>query len=214
MAVAAAAVCCVCLLLLQKAKDAWLSAAARGHRYLPPVGPLLSVEVPIAWGGYVYSFSFSRMSPDSLGFTINKQKGQVYYRKQTDGSFLLSVYTDPPQEQQEQQQQQQEQQQQQQQGPRLLRFRAREEALGLRLDLGGDSLMVLDQRDPTELLSDVNGRLVRYLVQDGDTVKKGQPFAEVEAMKMILTLTVSLSTLLIHRRLSSCCCCCCCCSLG
>lgn len=194
--------CYLLCAILQKQKASWLSTAARGHTYLPPVGPLLSVEVPIAWDGQLYKLNFTRTSPSALGFSINKQKGEVQYRQQSDGSYLLSIYSDPPQEQQSDQQLQQMQQPQELQHgvhPRLLRFSATEEPLGLRLELGDNSLMVLDQRDPSEMRSDVNGRLVRYLVGDGEHVKKGQPFAEVEAMKMILTLTVREPWCLNHR---------------
>ena len=45
--------------------------------------------------------------------------------------------------------------------------------------------------DPSELRSDVTGKLVRYLVEDGASVKKGEPYAEMEAMKMIITLFAS-----------------------
>jgi pyruvate/2-oxoglutarate dehydrogenase complex dihydrolipoamide acyltransferase (E2) component len=34
----------------------------------------------------------------------------------------------------------------------------------------------------------VTGKLVRYLVEEGAEVKAGQPFAEAEAMKMLITI--------------------------
>ncbi|XP_026193591.1 acetyl-CoA carboxylase [Cyclospora cayetanensis] len=187
---------------LEKQKASWIAVAARGHTYLPPVGPLLSTETQIAWEGQLYKLRFTRTGPLTLGFSINKQQGELEYRKQSDGSYLLSINPEACQQQAQDQQQQQDQDQQQQQPrhPRLLRFSATEEPLGLRLELENNSLMILDQRDPSELRSDVNGRLVRFLVQDGETVSKGQPFAEVEAMKMILTLTAGESGELIHRK--------------
>ena len=45
----------------------------------------------------------------------------------------------------------------------------------------------------SELRSDVSGKLVRYTVEEGGRVEAGQPFAEAEAMKMIITLKATES---------------------
>ena len=42
--------------------------------------------------------------------------------------------------------------------------------------------------DPSEISSDVTGKIVRWLKEDGESVEKGETFAEVEAMKMIMPL--------------------------
>jgi len=42
----------------------------------------------------------------------------------------------------------------------------------------------LQEYDPTRLTTDVAGKLARCLVPDGAHLKKGEPFAEVEVMKM------------------------------
>merc|ERR1719454_932826 len=43
-------------------------------------------------------------------------------------------------------------------------------------------------RDPSELRSEFNGKVVRYLVADGEEVGKDEPYVELEAMKMIMSL--------------------------
>merc|ERR1719160_853858 len=43
-------------------------------------------------------------------------------------------------------------------------------------------------RDPSELRSEFNGKVVRYLVADGEKVGKDEPYVELEAMKMIMSL--------------------------
>ena len=40
--------------------------------------------------------------------------------------------------------------------------------------------------DPSELRTDVTGKVVRYLQDNGAPVESGQPYVEVEAMKMIM----------------------------
>eukprot|EP01031_Cornospumella_fuschlensis_P005151 gene5151-6426_t len=42
--------------------------------------------------------------------------------------------------------------------------------------------------NPSELRSDVTGKIVRYLQQDRTFVNKNEPYVEVEAMKMIMAL--------------------------
>ena len=42
--------------------------------------------------------------------------------------------------------------------------------------------------DPSELRSDVNGKVVRYLHDEGAEVAKGESYIELEAMKMIMSL--------------------------
>ena len=47
--------------------------------------------------------------------------------------------------------------------------------------------------DPSELRTDVTGKVVRYLQESGDSVEQGQPFVEVEAMKMIMPIKATES---------------------
>lgn len=63
-----------------------------------------------------------------------------------------------------------------------------EEPLGLRLSVDGSTIFLPTVFDPSEVRSDVTGKMMRWLVDDGDEVQQGQPFAEVEAMKMIMPL--------------------------
>ena len=53
--------------------------------------------------------------------------------------------------------------------------------------------------DPSELRTDVTGKVVRYLQDNGATVEKDEPFVEVEAMKMIMALKASESGKVTHN---------------
>lgn len=66
---------------------------------------------------------------------------------------------------------------------------AREETAGLRLSIDGKTCLFPKEYDPTTLCSSVNGKLVRYLVQNDDHIQVGQPYVELEVMKMYLTLS-------------------------
>lgn len=65
----------------------------------------------------------------------------------------------------------------------------REEPAGLRLSIDGKTCLFPKEYDPTRLTSSVSGKLVRYLIQNEERVTVGQPYVELEVMKMYLTLT-------------------------
>lgn len=53
--------------------------------------------------------------------------------------------------------------------------------------------------DPSELRTDVTGKVVRYLQDNGAEVEAGQPYVEVEAMKMIMPIKASESGKITHN---------------
>lgn len=65
----------------------------------------------------------------------------------------------------------------------------REEPSGLRMSMDGKTCLFPNEYDPTVLTSSVSGKLVRFLVDTDDHVKVGQPYLELEVMKMYLTLS-------------------------
>ena len=62
------------------------------------------------------------------------------------------------------------------------------DATGFRLELDGATFLFEDEYDPTRLCAEMAGKLARWLVEDGSAVAKGEPYAEVEVMKMFLAL--------------------------
>eukprot|EP00241_Pyramimonas_parkeae_P000426 CAMPEP_0114243832 /NCGR_PEP_ID=MMETSP0058-20121206/11005_1 /TAXON_ID=36894 /ORGANISM="Pyramimonas parkeae, CCMP726" /LENGTH=2093 /DNA_ID=CAMNT_0001356709 /DNA_START=141 /DNA_END=6422 /DNA_ORIENTATION=+ len=61
-------------------------------------------------------------------------------------------------------------------------------ATGLKVVVDGKVYFFPDDADPTALQTASAGKLVSYLVADGDTVQPGQPYAEIEVMKTIMPL--------------------------
>lgn len=53
--------------------------------------------------------------------------------------------------------------------------------------------------DPSELRTDVTGKVVRYLQDSGGEVSVGEPYVEVEAMKMIMPIKATESGKIIHN---------------
>jgi acetyl-CoA carboxylase/biotin carboxylase 1 len=66
-------------------------------------------------------------------------------------------------------------------------------ATGMRLNVAGFNVAFSPDYDPTSLRTDVAGKLVKKLVTDGAHVKKGEPYAEIEVMKMFMPLKVEES---------------------
>jgi len=74
-----------------------------------------------------------------------------------------------------------------------------EEPLGLRLVLDGVTILMPALFDPSELRTDVTGKVVRYLQDNGGQVNEGEAFIEVEAMKMIMPLKATESGKITHN---------------
>lgn len=70
---------------------------------------------------------------------------------------------------------------------------AKEEAVGISLQVDGKTCLLEKENDPTKLRSPSPGKLVRYLIEDGEHVKDGETFAEIEVMKMYMPLVASES---------------------
>lgn len=65
---------------------------------------------------------------------------------------------------------------------------------GLRLTVDGQTCLFREEYDPTQLRSTIQGKLIRYLVGEGEHVSKDEPLP-IEAMKMVLTLAAPESGL-------------------
>eukprot|EP01012_Entosiphon_sulcatum_P026964 TRINITY_DN3247_c0_g1_i1.p1 TRINITY_DN3247_c0_g1~~TRINITY_DN3247_c0_g1_i1.p1 ORF type:complete len:2163 (+),score=392.04 TRINITY_DN3247_c0_g1_i1:197-6490(+) len=59
---------------------------------------------------------------------------------------------------------------------------------GLRINVDGRTATFTNDVDPTRLRTTVPGKLVRFLVKDGDHIAANRPYAELEVMKMHLQL--------------------------
>ncbi len=62
-----------------------------------------------------------------------------------------------------------------------------------RVVVGHQTVVFEKENDPTVLTSPSTGKLIKYLVPEGGHVSRGDPYAEMEVMKMITTLHVKES---------------------
>ncbi|PHJ25261.1 acetyl- carboxylase acc1 [Cystoisospora suis] len=154
-----------------------LAALQRGQRYIHGLPSLHRVNQEITYQDQRFKFTVTRTGPQLYRLQLNKQSVECGVREQADGSFIVLFPN-----------------------ARSHKFNGREEPLGLRLQVDGTTVLIPNVFDPSELRSDVTGKLVRYLVPDGKVVKKGEPYAEVEAMKMIMTLSAGETGVISHAR--------------
>ncbi|KAF8647743.1 hypothetical protein AX16_006578 [Volvariella volvacea WC 439] len=67
----------------------------------------------------------------------------------------------------------------------------REEVGALRLMIDAKTCLIEQENDPTQLRSPSPGKLIRYFVDSGDHINAGEPYAEIEVMKMYMPLVAS-----------------------
>jgi len=148
---------------------------SKGQLSTLPLRELQSVPAEITYKDTKYSFTASPKAPDTMVLHLGGQDIEVRYREQADGSLYVAY------------------------GDESHQLYAKEEPLGLRMVLDGVTVLLPTLYDPSELRSDITGKLVRYIVEDGADVQAGEPYAEAEAMKMIITIKATESGKLTHE---------------
>lgn len=111
-----------------------------------------------------YKFTATRSSADSYTLFINGSKALVGVRALSDGGLLILL------------------------GGRSHNVYWKEEVGAIRMSVDSKTCMLEQENDPTQLRTPSPGKLVKYSVENGEHVQKGQPFAEVEVMKMYMPL--------------------------
>lgn len=120
--------------------------------------------VDFIYEGSRYKFTATRSSLDSYHLFINGSKCSVGVRALTDGGLLVLL------------------------NGRSHNVYWKEEAAATRLSVDGKTCLLEQENDPTQLRSPSPGKLVKFTFENGEHVKAGQTFAEVEVMKMYMPL--------------------------
>ena len=146
----------------------------KGQTSLSSISSMNDFPVEIAYLDVKYQFRCTRLSPEVLQLAINGQTIEVKIRQSPEGA-LVATFGGAPH-----------------------RIVAMEEPLGLRLSVDGVTTLMPTIFDPSELRTDVTGKVVRYLQENGSEVESGQPYVEVEAMKMIMPIKATESGTISH----------------
>lgn len=131
-----------------------------------PSKDVLKTVFPIdfIYEGYRYKFTATRSSVDSFTLFINGSKCSVGVRALADGGLLILL------------------------SGKSHNVYWKEEVGATRLSVDGKTCLLEQENDPTQLRTPSPGKLVKFTVENGDHIKKGQAFAEVEVMKMYMPL--------------------------
>jgi len=134
-----------------------------------------SFNIEVAYMDTKYPFHVERISPDVYRFTLDGNVIDVEVTQTAEGALLATF------------------------GGETHRIFGMDEPLGLRLSLDGNTILMPTIFDPSELRTDVTGKVVRYLQDNGAPVEAGQPYVEVEAMKMIMPIKATESGKITHN---------------
>lgn len=131
-----------------------------------PAKDVLRTVFPVdfIYEGVRYKFTATRSSLDSYHLFINGSKCAVGVRALADGGLLILL------------------------NGRSHNVYWKEEVGATRLSVDSKTCLLEQENDPTQLRTPSPGKLVKFTVENGDHVKAGQAFAEVEVMKMYMPL--------------------------
>jgi len=160
---------------VKSATEAVKESFRKGQVSTGDIPGINSFNIEVAYMDTKYPFHVERTSPEVYRFTLDGNVIDVIVTETAEGALLAEF------------------------GGESHRILGMDEPLGLRLSLDGNTILMPTIFDPSELVSDVTGKVVRYLQDNGAPVETGQPYVEVEAMKMIMPIKATESGKITHN---------------
>nr|XP_020449981.1 acetyl-CoA carboxylase 2 isoform X2 [Monopterus albus] len=152
----------------RKSMSDYLHSLERGQ-VLPAASLLNSVSVDLIYEGVKFCLKVARQSPTTYVITMNCSDIEIDVHRLSDGGLLFSYN-----------------------GSSHTTY-MKEEVDSYRITVGNKTCVFEKEKDPTVLRSPSAGKLLQYLVEDGGHIFAGETYAEIEVMKMVMTLTVQQS---------------------
>mmetsp|Transcript_36664 Transcript_36664/g.53859 ORF Transcript_36664/g.53859 Transcript_36664/m.53859 type:complete len:2101 (+) Transcript_36664:49-6351(+) len=152
-----------------------IDSFAKGQVATGGIPSINNFDIEIAYLDTKYGFSISRTAPDVYRLSINGEDLDVRVTTTAEGALMANFAGETH------------------------KIFGQDEPLGLRLTLDGTTILMPTIFDPSELRTDVTGKIVRYLQEPGADVQAGQPYVEVEAMKMIMPIKATESGKIAHN---------------
>ena len=148
-----------------ESKTQFIESLERGQT---PATNLVDVTYPVEliYNDIKYNFSASQNGPDSFVLECNNSWVLVAVRGLSDGGMLVMV------------------------GGKAFNVYLKSETGGLRMVVDGQTYVFTKEYDPTKIVANMAGKLVRYMVEDGAHVTANSAFCEIEVMKMFMPLLV------------------------
>lgn len=133
-----------------------------------------NLMVELIYEGVKYVVSVTKSGPNSYFLVMNNTFKEVEIHRLSDSGCLISV-----------------------DGSSHTTY-IKEEVDRYRVVIGNQTCVFEKENDPTILRSPSTGKLLQFLVEDGSHVYQGQAYAEIEVMKMVMTLTTQESGEIRH----------------
>lgn len=127
------------------------------------------VDVELISEGIKYKVQVAKSGANTYFLVMNGSFKEVEVHRLSDGCMLLSL-----------------------EGASHTTY-MKEEVDRYRIVIGNQTVVFDKENDPSLLRSPSAGKLINLLIEDGAHVNKGQPYAEIEVMKMVMTLTAQES---------------------
>ncbi|XP_075070318.1 acetyl-CoA carboxylase 2 isoform X2 [Mixophyes fleayi] len=152
-------------ILFQTCMNEFLHSLERGQ-VLPAATLLNIVDVELISERVKYKLKVARQSLTTYVIIMNNSHIEIDVHRLSDGGLLLSY-----------------------DGNSYTTY-MKEEVDRYRITIGNKTCVFEKEKDPTVLRSPSTGKLLQYMVEDGSHVNAGDCFAEIEVMKMVMTLLV------------------------
>ncbi|CCD26626.1 uncharacterized protein NDAI_0I00570 [Naumovozyma dairenensis CBS 421] len=152
----------------EKSRQKYIDDLKRGQ---VPSKSCLKTMFPVEFihEGKRYKFTVAKSANDRYTLFINGSKCEVRARKLSDGGLLIAL------------------------GGKSHTIYWKQEVSATRLSVDSMTTLLEVENDPTQLRTPSPGKLVKFLVENGDHIKAGQPYAEIEVMKMQMPLVAQES---------------------
>ena len=124
-----------------------------------------SVNIDLIFNNVKYSTKCLQSGATSVIVDCNGGRQHIAIRPLADLGYLLNVN-----------------------GKSHVAYSKQESGGSLRMILDGHTCIFTPEYDPTRLISSGAGKLARLLVADGSHLEKGDPYVEIEVMKMYMSL--------------------------
>lgn len=124
-------------------------------------------NVEFIYEGQKFKFTVAKSSVEDFTVFINGSRVLTNIKSLADGGLLIAI------------------------GGKSHPVYWKEEVSATRLSVDGKTCLLEIENDPTQLRTPSPGKLVKYLVDNGEHINAGQPYAEVEVMKMCMPLVAT-----------------------
>ncbi|CAI4050081.1 hypothetical protein SUVZ_13G3390 [Saccharomyces uvarum] len=144
-------------------RNSYLKLLQRGQ--VPPRN-LLKTKFPMdfIFNNKKYLFTVSQSSEERFVLSINNSQCEVDVQRLSNDCLLVSV------------------------GGKCHTVYWKDDIGGTRLLIDSKTTFLESELNPTQMISPTPGKLMKYLVSNGDHISAGQPYAEIEIMKMQMPL--------------------------